>query len=337
MTEGDMPTEAPDAVIRSFSAERPRSDDLREFVGCLRGLGQPAVLDPNGAEAWVPGTRAELVRVPIERTAPASPEILRTVLGQRGIWVASYMQAADPEHPANCFDYVCTDRRYDVEKLEKYGRRDIRRGLRCFSVRRCTWDELLEHGYEGYADTDERHGHGRPSRQDFEAFVVLHRPCRFYEVWGAWRDDALHAWTKATKVDNWVFITTACSRNEYLRDCPNNALAYEATRTFLVEEKRRLVSFGISSVQATSNIVSLHKFKVRMGFQPVPFVRTFVPRRLLRPLLKPRLASWFWDKVVAARPASETLAKVAGLSRLVSGRERSPLAWTEGLPESDSD
>jgi len=328
MTESQMPCDELSAVLESFSAERPPSPELRDFVECLRSQGQPAVLDPGGAEAWVPGANLELLRMPVERTVPPTPQVLRHILSQRGIWVASFLQPPAPEHPANCYDYLCADPNYDVEKLDKNGRRDIRRGQRSFAVRPCTWDELLAHGYEAYADTDERHGHGRPSRQEFESLVAAHRPCHVYDLWGAWRDDTLHAWIKSTKVDDWVFITNASSRNEYLRDCPNNALVYEATRHYLVEERHRLVSFGISSIQATSNIVSLHKFKIRMGFQPVPLCRTFVPHPLLRPLLRPRLSSWFWDKVAALRPSSETFAKVAGMSRLLSGREQDPLAWS---------
>lgn len=310
---------------------RNENPQIEQTVGQLRDRRISAALAHDGKHCWIPNTRGELMRHPSDSTAPVPDEEIREVLGLPGVWVASYMRDPTAEHPANCFNYLCRDPKYGLEGLSKYGRRDVRRGLRSFSVRTISWEELLENGQQAYADTTERHGHERNPRKELEEAVARQKNIPYYELWGAWKEHLLAAWIKVIKIDAWAFITEAYSAGAFHRDCPNNAVVYEATRTFLNEENRRVVSYGISSIQATSNIASLHKFKVRLGFEPVPFCRTFALHWMLKPMLVPKAASWFWDTVSGVRPSSETLAKVAGLSRLVSGRETDPLAWARDL------
>ena len=327
MTQGDSQPRNTSASAQDTSTYSGK--DLPEFVNYLKSAGQPCLLSLDGTQAWTPGVRAELMRLPVECTSPPDKNVLREVFGQKGIWLASFMLEPMNDRPANCFDYLCTDPAYCIENLTKNGRRDIRRGLRNFAVRRCTWDELLDKGLDAYADTEARHVHGEPSRDDLVEIAELYRDSPFVEIWGAWSEDVLDAWIKVLKIDDWAFITNAYSRNENLRNCPNNGLAYEVTKTCLVDEGRKSISFGISSLQATSNILSLHKFKIRMGYKAVPMCRTFIVHPLMRPMVKTRLASWIWDGLAALRPGSATFSKIAGMARLLSARETAPLAWAE--------
>jgi len=327
-----MSREEPETTTRADPDAAGRTGpSLRDYAEFLRAAGRPCVLSHHGAAAWVPGVRGELQRLPMAHIAPADQATLREVLWQRGIWIASYIQASGPALPANCFDYLCEDRGYDVASLSRHARRDIRRGLRNFTVRRASWDEVVEHGFAAYADTETRHGHAPPRREELDQQASRFRGCPCVEVWGAWDASGLAAWIRVVKADDWAMIAAACSRHDALRDCPNNAVVYEAARTFFAEENRRWVSFGVSSLQATANLASLHRFKLRMGFEATPRHRTFVVGRLLRPLLQTRPGSWLWDGLAAVRPSSATLSKVAGLARMLSGREKAPLAWADGL------
>jgi len=300
-----------------------------ELAECVRASGRPAVLSEGGNHVWIPGVRGELQRLPMEATATPAPETIREVLGQKGIWIASYMQTPDADRPANCFDYVCTDPEYDISKLDKNRRRDVRRGLRRFSVRRCTWDELAENGYQAYADTESRHEHGKPNPQDLHTMAEQDGACPLIEIWGAWQNNKLAAWIRVIKADEWAFITSAYSANWALSDCPNNAITYEATRLLLCEDGQKQVSYGISSIQSTPNILSLHRFKIRMGFEPRPMHRTFVLHPLLRPLFQWQACSRLWDLASRLRPGSAAISKAAGLARLLSNRVSSPLSWTQ--------
>jgi hypothetical protein len=304
---------------------------LRQYADFLLARGEPAIVEPGQAAGWFPGVSRELYRLPMTCTTPPDARELRAVLAHKGIWVASYMLEPAPARPASCFDYLCTDGQYDVEELSKPARRDVRRGLRCFTIRPICWDELLEAGLPAYADTEGRHGHAPPGPAELAELAKRFGGCPCMELWGAWDQAGLAAWIRVVKVDDWAVIASACSRRDALRDCPNNALVYQATRRFLVQERRRWVSFGVSSVQATDNVVSLHRFKLRMGYAAVPRCRTFAVHPALRPLVGSRAAAWMWAKAAAARPGSAGLSKIAGMARLLAGVDRAPLAWAEGL------
>lgn len=310
--------------------EPDNASEITEFADSLRKAGRPCVAIPEKGQIWVPGVQHELMRLPLDCLSPVDKAALRAVHAQSGIKIASYMLPDSPPYRANCFDYVCRDREYDVSKLTKYGRRDVRRGLRNFEVRPCRIEEITTRGFAAYSDTEDRHGHALPTADDLTQYCEPDAACRFVRYWGAWdAGGELAAWVRLLAVDDWAFITTACSCNDALNNCPNNALSYEVTRTVLVEEKRSVISYGISSLQATSNILSLHRFKLRMGYEATPKQRTFVVPALFKPLLGWKALSVMWDLAARARPHSATLSKVAGLSRLLSGRLDDPLAWAK--------
>ena len=142
--------------------------ELAALVDTLRASGQPATLTAEGRHGWVPNARGELLRVPLECTDLPARGDLREVLAQPGTYLCSYMRFPAAEAPRNCFDYVCRDRDYSVEQLSKNGRRDVRRGLRCFEVRTCTVEEMSAQGFGAYADTEVRHDHTPPPREEFD-------------------------------------------------------------------------------------------------------------------------------------------------------------------------
>lgn len=318
-------------VKGSVSYARGRS--LADFADYLKRSGQPYATSENGKQVWFRDAAGELVRLPVECLLPVEPETIRALLRQRGVWAVSFLVAADDSQPANCLHYVCSDPEYDVEKLKvKNVRRDIRLGLRSLDIRLCTWDELIEKGFTADTDTAVRHGYRPPSRRVLTSMVKRYRGLPFFEVWGAWHKSDLAAWLLVMKVDDWAMINIAHSRTDLLRWCPNNALVYAATRRALVEEKRKYISYGVSSCQIDIEHTSLHRFKTRMGYEVLPRRRVFAVHPLLWPLLRPRVSSWMWERVAKLMPQIPTLRKIAGMSRLISERESAPLTWAEDKP-----
>jgi len=239
---------------------------LAEFVAYLEALGRPCALTAGGTQAWVPGVPGELQRFPLECTKQVDRAVLRDLLKRRGIWLASYLLEGGAGAAPNCFDYVCRDSSYVIDRLAKNARRDIRRGLRTFAVRLCTWDELARAGFPAWADTARRHGYSTPAPGDFQRDVRRWRQSPCYEVWGAWQGETLSAWMSVIKIDDWAMIDIARSCTAALNWCPNNALLYQASRRLLVEEKRSYVTYGMSSIQVNVNELSMHKYKIRMGY-----------------------------------------------------------------------
>ncbi|MCY2927228.1 MAG: hypothetical protein NT031_17705 [Planctomycetota bacterium] len=300
------------SLTSSSIAPTSAAGGLCRLVAHLHSSGQAAVASADGREAWTPGARAELQRLPLEPAVVPSPASIRQARKAKGIFIVSFLQSPTESLRANCFNYVCDRAGYDVEQLDKNGRRDVRRGLRCFSVRRCGAEEIAAKGFPAFGDTESRHGHLPPTTEDLRDVIACQENDPFVEFWGAWQEENLAAWLRVLKVDDWAFITNAYSASVFLRDCPNNALAYEVTRTCLAEEKRAWISYGISSLQATDNILSLHKFKLRMGYQALPRVRTFVVRPLLWPLLGTRLAIRWRGRAPRSLAARAAIKRPAG-------------------------
>jgi len=300
---------------------------LAEYVDYLQWRGRTALTSPRGDYAWIVSSKGMLERFPPGCTRPAEPADIRRFLKRRGVWMVNYMREGDEQHPPNCFDYVCSDPNYALENLSSHARRDTRRGLRSFSVRLCTSDELAEKGAAARTDTRVRHRHAAPGRTRPPSVEEKERVARFRDVWGAWDGDDLAAWMTVLKIDDWALISAACSCTSALKGCPNNALSYVAARRYMVEEKRRYVSYGLSFVQIMANDLTMHKFKTRMGYEAKPRHRAFVPRRVLTPILATRPGSWTLEKLARVFLNSYALRRLAGLSRLMSGREEDPLAW----------
>lgn len=318
-------------VVTSVSSGA-KGGTLAEYVDYLHATGRPAKLSPDGTQAFVPGARGELQRFPLECNESVDPDFVQELISIAGVHIVTYLLPASKTHVANCFDYVCDGPDYQIDDLSKNGRRDVRRGLRNFLVRLCSWDEIAKDGFPACADTFARHGYSAPDPSWFADMVAQLKRSQFHEVWGAWREDRLAAWMTVIKIDDWAIIDVARSCTELLKWCPNNAICFAATSRLIVEEKRKYVTYGLSSIQVDVNELSMHKYKIRMNYDPLPRCREFETGLLLRPVLKSATMSWVWGKLSKAFSGSSNLRKLAGMSRILSGREKSPLSWAESQP-----
>jgi hypothetical protein len=308
---------------------------LAEYAGRLKSQGVACALTAGGSQLWIPGARGELMRLPMTCSAAVESAAARDLLRLPGVWVLSYLVAPGPAERANCFLYVCRDAEYHMDRLRKNARKVLKRGLRNFVVRRCTWDEIAEKGYAAKAETDERHGYPPPPRESVPAFVGVRRHSPFHEAWGAWRGDDLAAWITLVKVDQWAEFEVAPSRTAAMPLAPNNILRYECLRSLLGDEKRSEVVTGVSAVRLGSDQRAMHEYNTRIGFEAIPMRRVFLPHPLLAPFLRPRLAYAMLRRLSAARPASALLAKAAGMAGVLSGGMEKPLAWADAPTASD--
>jgi hypothetical protein len=292
---------------------------LQDLVAHLARLGEPCGSSAAERQAWVQYPRGVLLRFPLDCTAPVEQEACSALLHERGVWLLNYLIAPDEGHPANCVHYVSRYGGYDIQKLDRQARQNVRRGLKTFELRLCTWEEWARKGFQAYAETEARHGYDADPRL-FERMADRWRGCALYEIWGAWQGEDLAAWLTVLKVDDWAMVDLVRARTTALSGRPNNALLYLAGRHALVEERRRYVTLGTSSLQIGANEQSMHRYKVDMGYEAVPMRRVFVSRPTYRPILESRAMSWVWDRLSRTFPRSAPLRKVAGMARLLSGR-----------------
>jgi hypothetical protein len=305
---------------------------LSDFIKSQNQSGMPALVSDDGLQGWVSASRGVMWRLPIHCDDVVSQFSIKKLLKQKKIYLVSYLIKPDYQHKANCFHYVMGNKKYSIENLSRNTRSKIRRGFRNFSIRLFSWEDLIEKGYPALVDTDLRHGYSTPQEKILTQIADVHAKSDNHQLWGAWDGDNLAAWIEWIRVENWALIGLACSQTKYLKKYPNNALIYAATSFFISKHKCSYVSYGISSLEAKSRtLASLHRFKRQMGYEAIPKHRHFIPIWFLKPLLRFKGCSILLETLSLYIPQNSALRKIAGMTRLISGREQSPLAWADGF------
>jgi hypothetical protein len=212
--------------------------------------------------------------------------------------------------------YICRDAEYSQKKLCQSARSHIRRSLGAFEFRFVSQAELLKLGFQAYRDKNARFGVSRSTPESFEAEFRRHEPLSRYV--GALKDGHLAAFLVVTEVEDWASIEPSYSVDEVLPLRPNNGLFYYALYHYLVEKKLRLVNDGMTNFPITPKVETLHRFKVKMGFEACKVHRAFIINPLLRPLVN-RVSWRLANSLTMLFPRNSTLRKAEFALGVASG------------------
>jgi len=258
-----------------------------------------------------------LLRRPIGYMEPPPLAEVRRALLRSRFAVADFTLWPDEAHPANAWLYVCTDKSYGMHSLNSKRRCSVRRGNEALRVEFLSNEQVLSHGQEAFCDTRARVGlsDGTPAvfRKRFSPQACL--PGHVFI--GAWKDDQLAAFLQLMVAPDWCEVEGSFARTAMLSLRANDALMYFTLHHYLTEGTCKVVGHGLNSIQSSSNEVSLHFFKTKIGFQAVPVHRAFVVHPLLTPLVnRPCLA--VLRRLLRLRPEHRLLKKAEGaLSQLL--------------------
>ncbi|MGA2034651.1 MAG: hypothetical protein ABSG68_20580 [Thermoguttaceae bacterium] len=307
---------------------------MEEYISALRRQG-------TRATPGCPGTcwqRSETLAM--ERTPPfcldvPAKEEIRVLLRRTRSLVASYVRPADAEHPPNAWLYLCQNRDYHLDVLAATARRDARRALRAFRLDFLDSSQFLQHGVVPFCETRARVGlsDGTPELFHNYARRLVQNPA--YKIVGAWRGDCLAAYLWMMLVDDWAAIG-AYAADEHLRYCPNNGLIDFALDYCLTQRRCCRVSYGLSSLQETSNALTLDYFKKRVGFEARPVHRAFAFHPVLRPLINSS-TQWMLKHGARLFPRSRMVRKAAGLLNTYLGWHHPPRDGVDPRPEETED
>ena len=298
----------------------------REYVEALRRQGKKAFLEKDGV-LWQESERFAMERQPDFCLDVPQPREVRSLLRRCRCLVATCIVPADSAHPANAWLYVCEDRGYTLEGLGSPARRNARRACREFRFDFIDPAALLLHGTRPFCDTRTRVGLSDGTPQLFQKYAAALIANPGYKFVGAWRGDQLAAFLWMLLVNDWATIG-AYAANEHLRYCPNNGLLHFALDYCLTQGRCRVVSYGLSSIQAGENVATLDFFKKKVGFEARPVHRDFLFHPLLRPLVNP-LSYWLLQRFVRIWPRNRLLRKGLGLAAI-------QLGYHKPLPSSSS-
>ena len=306
-------------MVEAATAQ-PGVATLSEYAAHLAGSGVRVFPGDDGL-FWTSYESGTLMRLPTFHVGPTGAGEVARVLRAAKKAVASYLIEPDAKHPANAFLYVCADPEYALEKLPSAMRRNVRRGLKELTITPFGADELQRHGLEAFCDTRRRTGVSDGTPEGFRAYFAARSHLPEVSYLGAWKGDELAAFLTIVRVDDWAEL--GCfSRDAFLQYRPNDTLMYSALAQFLGGGECRLVSYGLSSIQAESNAAGLHRFKLKVGFEARPVHRAFVTHPTLRPLANPLTLAAAHTGVKAAlrlRPGDRRLKKAGGMLACMRG------------------
>jgi len=295
--------------------------ELSEYTSALARAGE-RILQGSSGTFWQMVEMRSLMRRPDFCLDVPSADEVRRVLWKARSPVATYIRFPDDQHPQNAWLYVCRDQGYGLANLGANVRRDIRRALRAFRIEFIDHSTLLKHGAECYCETRARAGLSDGTYGHFTQMYEGFGRNSAHQVLGAWAGDTLAAYMTLTVVDDWVDIY-AYAANEHLNGCPNNGLIHFALDYFLVQQRFRLVNYGLSSIQEVSKAQGLHAFKKKVGFECVPVHRAFVFHPVLRPLAN-SLTLHGLRFCRRLRPGSPFLRRAAGMLATYLGHNPMP-------------
>jgi hypothetical protein len=292
--------------------------DVATAMGLWQERGQRPVACRDGSGCWVVHEHLSYVRLPTALGGP-DDEARHELYWHRFAPLVAYAEpAAADGRDANALFYVCGDAAYDVERLGRKARRDVRHGLRSVSVRKVGFDELARHGHPALADTCARNRMAAPTPETFAADCRRRGRFATEEAWGAFAADEVCAWVTTHRVGTNVDLGAVAMVWERRSLCATYALVYEVVRTALRETGAVQVGYGLSSLQRESRAASLHQFKTWLGFEAIPVRRVFAPHPLLRPFVRRPLLD-LAGRALARAPESRFTNKLRGALDLMRG------------------
>lgn len=314
------------------SGQQHLSVSMKEYAAALQRNGQRVVPGANETY-WIAYESHALMRMPTCCIDPPSPEELRRLFRHDQALLLSYLIEPNNEHPANAWLYVCTNSQYCRKSLAPPVRRNINRGYAELRIAPLSVDDVLAHGFQAFRDTRSRVGLGDGTETIFQRRFSERANCSGHVFLGAWKSDKLAAFASITEVEDWAVIEGCFSADDALPLRPNDTLVFHALSYYLNERGCRLVSYGASSIQAESNRDSLHRFKIKMGFEAQPVHRAFVFHPFLRPFVN-RISFWGVNTLLRLNPRIRRLKKLGGVLSLALSQKR--FIGKTGNPISDS-
>lgn len=206
----------------------------------------------------------------------------------------------------------CSHKDYDITSVDaKYARRQTRRGLEQFEIKKLDFNSLASQGIPAVYDTMSRQGRdpGIWNKKRWHQYCSAAEGLDGFEAWGAFQDDQLAAFILGFQMEDHFTILHHSSVTEYLRLYPNNALVFYLTKLKLQTAGVNHVFYGPESLDAPS---SLDQFKFRMGFEKI-----FIKQRIVfSPVLKPfvnRISYKLVQTISNSKPESDTFRKLRGI------------------------
>ncbi|MBU4356028.1 MAG: hypothetical protein KJ822_11870 [Proteobacteria bacterium] len=228
------------------------------------------------------------------------------------------------ESPEGCLSYhaVYESNSYDFDNLGKWGRKNVRRGLKNCHIEPISFKLLAEEGWRIQLDTLDRQGRKVNTPYSHWAQLCLSAAdLPGFTAWGAIVEGLLAASVITFQMQDCCYMLYQQCLREYLTAHVNNALSFVVTQTMVSRPGVKSILYGLHSLDAPA---SVDEFKFRMGYTPKPVRQRVVFHPCLKPVFN-RYSHAAVQRFLARRPGDPILAKAEGMMRFYLEGKR-PLA-----------
>ncbi len=221
----------------------------------------------SGGHFWYEAGPRFLMGMPPHRTVVLSRDEAIAVIRDTGMAGIRYLTEPDGGGVMS-YRIVGRGADYGLERLSSNARSRVRRGLKRNEIRRILGAELAEAGERAFVETLRRQerfsARAIESWKRLLAAVDAEPAC---EVWTAWYENELAAYLITIRIEDICEFSQARSRNDLLRNYPNNALIFHVAQHMLCERGVREITFGVETV---SDDRGVEGFKTSLDFELLP-------------------------------------------------------------------
>jgi hypothetical protein len=209
---------------------------------------------------------------------------------------------------------------YSLASLDATHRKHVRRGLERCEPRAASPDELLRGGLRANLDTMARHRRFDPEFGDarrWSRFVAAAATSPGVSVTGAFVDGRLAAYLVACRDGGWLHLLYKASRTADLPGRVNAALEFHVLREAARDPAIAVVCAGHAGYVGIDPPAD--RYRIGMGYHPVPQTLTARFHPLLRPFVASPLGVAAAAAAARARPRSHRLQVLSALVRGAGG------------------
>lgn len=163
---------------------------------------------------------------------------------------------------------VLEDPTYDFDRLGKWARKNVRRGLSCCRVEHISFECLGEEGFLLQLDTLNRQGRKlQLEHSKWKTLCLAAKDLPGFEAWAALVNGKLAASVITFRMDDCYYMLYQQCLRQYLPDNVNNALSFIVTQDLIKRAETKSILYGLHSLDAPP---SVDEFKFRMGYIAKP-------------------------------------------------------------------
>lgn len=258
--------------------------DTHQLVQFYRARGFDCFETPVGYWMLMDGFRAVNIP-PLEAVQPSRADILQVF--ERGAWAVRF-PTTGPWEPLS-YEFVLRADPYDLSVCKQKARNQVRASLARCTFRPPTDTELLEQGLKINIQTVRRHRNKAAfliEPDKWHRYITAAIAIPGVHPYAAYVDDLMVAYVLLLVFGGRIILEQPFMDYAASKHCPMNGLLYHAINDARTKTGPLPVSYGFGSMW---NIESLNRFKVAMGFEPIPRLRITLFARWIRPMINSTL------------------------------------------------